>query len=111
MSRSMQWEVTVTKAHTADVFQLWRRSYVFVRVPSARAEKELCRQCLGKGKDRVQDNEPLSGSEWAQAESEHRPYPDVRSEKQRIHGANPPGHSREGRVPLRTCAATRRPTN
>ena len=34
-------------------------------------------------------------------ESEHRPYPDVRSEKQRIHGASFRGHSREGEVPVR----------
>jgi DNA modification methylase len=59
-----------------------------VRVPSERAAKHLCRECFGKGKDRrPRELNELTGREWAQASKSVTEYPDVRSEKQREHGA------------------------
>ena len=59
-----------------------------VRIPSARADKGLCRGCFGKGADRrPRELNELSGSEWAQASKSVTEYPDVRSKKQREHGA------------------------
>lgn len=62
-----------------------------VRVPSSRAEKELCRDCFGKREDRrPHELNELTGSEWARASKSVVEYPDVRSEKQREHGASFP---------------------
>ena len=59
-----------------------------VRVPSARADRGLCRECFGKGEDRrPRELNELSGREWAQASKSVSEYPDTRSEKQREHGA------------------------
>jgi DNA modification methylase len=48
----------------------------------------LCSPCYGKRKDRrPRELNDLNGSEWAQASRSVEEYPDVRSEKQRFHGA------------------------
>lgn len=53
-----------------------------------RLEARLCSPCFGKGKDRrPRDLNDLTGKEWAQASRSVEEYPDVRSEKQKLHGA------------------------
>ena len=55
---------------------------------TARAAAGLCRECHGKRVDRrPHDLNDLSGREWAQASRSVEQYPDVRSQKQRAHGA------------------------
>ncbi len=58
------------------------------KVPSKRADLQLCRTCFGRGEDRrPRELNELEGREWAQASRSVEQYPDVRSEKQRDHGA------------------------
>lgn len=58
---------------------------------TARAGATLCRDCFGKGVDRrPHDLNDLTGSEWARASRSVEQYPDIRSEKQRAHGASFP---------------------
>lgn len=53
-----------------------------------RATEFVCRECFGRGKDkRPRELNDLSGAEWAKASLSVEAYPDVRSEKQREHGA------------------------
>lgn len=53
-----------------------------------RLEFEICRKCFGKKKDRrPRELNDLSGAEWAKLSLSVQEYPDVRSEKQRLHGA------------------------
>lgn len=62
-----------------------------VKVPSKRAELCLCRECFGRGEDRrPRELNELEGREWAQASRSVEQYPDVRSDKQREHGASFP---------------------
>jgi DNA modification methylase len=62
-----------------------------IKLPSQRAEEQLCRECFGKGEDRrPRELNELEGREWAQASRSVEQYPDVRSEKQREHGASFP---------------------
>ena len=57
-------------------------------VGTLRAEGRLCRQCFGKGEDRrPHELNALSGRQWAHASKSVQEYPDVRSDKQRSHGA------------------------
>lgn len=79
-------DVTVTRRATIQCAKCGQSADV--RVPSARAKKGLCRDCFGKGEDRrPRELNELSGSEWAQASKSVAEYPDVRSDKQREHGA------------------------
>lgn len=56
-----------------------------------RVEAELCRDCFGTRQfTRQRQLNDLSGSEWAQASRSVEQYPDIRSEKQRTHGASFP---------------------
>jgi DNA modification methylase len=51
----------------------------------------LCRACFGKGRDRrPRELNDLTGKEWASASRSVEQYPDIRSEKQREHGASFP---------------------
>jgi DNA modification methylase len=53
-----------------------------------RLEKQLCRTCYGKGKDRRKKQlNHLSGKEWASFSISVEEYPDTRSRKQKLHGA------------------------
>ncbi len=53
-----------------------------------RAERELCRRCFGKGKDRrPKELNHLTGKEWARASKSVETYPDTRTGVQRRHGA------------------------
>lgn len=57
-------------------------------VDTGRLSQELCRSCYGRGVDRrPRELNDLSGKEWAAASRSVEPYPDVRSDKQRLHGA------------------------
>ena len=57
-------------------------------VGTQRASRLLCKQCFGRGEDhRPRELNELSGAEWAGMSRSVEEYPDVRSEKQRIHGA------------------------
>lgn len=56
-----------------------------------REERELCRDCFGKGPDRrPRELNELTGKEWAQKSRSVEQYPDIRSDKQRLHGASFP---------------------
>lgn len=56
-----------------------------------RVEAELCRDCFGTRRfERRRQLNDFSGSEWAQASRSVETYADVRSEKQRLHGASFP---------------------
>ncbi|SDN51124.1 DNA methylase [Fictibacillus solisalsi] len=56
-----------------------------------REKKMLCKDCFGKRKDKRKNQlNGLTGSEWAKKSISVKEYPDVRSEKQRIHGASFP---------------------
>jgi DNA modification methylase len=62
-----------------------------VRIPSERAKQRLCRECFGKRRDhRPKELNDLTGRQWAQASRSVEQYRDVRSEKQRFHGASFP---------------------
>lgn len=53
-----------------------------------RFEQELCSNCFGKNKDlRPKELNDLSGAEWAKFSLSVQEYPDIRSKKQRQHGA------------------------
>ncbi len=53
-----------------------------------RAGARTCRDCFGKGVDRRRrELNDLTGRQWAQASRSVEAYPDIRSEKQRQHGA------------------------
>ncbi|HIH37050.1 MAG TPA: site-specific DNA-methyltransferase [Methanocellales archaeon] len=53
-----------------------------------RVEQKLCRDCFGTKIDRrPKELNDLSGAEWARYSLSVQEYPDVRSEKQRQHGA------------------------
>lgn len=55
---------------------------------TARFDQQLCRACYGKRADkRPRDLNDLSGKEWAQLSRSVEQYPDIRSDKQREHGA------------------------
>jgi DNA modification methylase len=55
---------------------------------TARNARSLCRNCFGKGEDRrPRELNELTGKEWAQASRSVQEYPDVRSAKQKLHGA------------------------
>ena len=55
---------------------------------TSRAELKLCRPCFGKGADRrPHELNALTGREWAHASKSVQGYPDIRSDKQRSHGA------------------------
>jgi DNA modification methylase len=57
-------------------------------VGTQRASRLLCKQCFGRGEDhRPRELNELTGAEWAAMSRSVEEYPDVRSEKQRIHGA------------------------
>lgn len=65
--------------------------------------EELCRQCYGKGEDRrPKELNHLSGSEWAKASRSVEEYPDVRSDKQRAHGASFPQSLAEQQIKIYT---------
>lgn len=56
-----------------------------------RVDAELCRECFGTRRfKRQRVLNDLSGSEWAQASRSVVEYPDIRSDKQRRHGASFP---------------------
>lgn len=56
-----------------------------------RAEFKLCRDCFGKKKDRRKNQlNDLSGKQWTKFSKSVEKYPDIRSEKQRKHGASFP---------------------
>lgn len=56
-----------------------------------RASSQVCRTCFGKGKDRrPRELNEMSGKEWAAASRSVEQYPDIRSPKQRLHGASFP---------------------
>jgi DNA modification methylase len=79
-------DVTVTRRASIKCAKCGERTDV--RVPSARATQLLCRDCFGKGVDRrPRELNELTGAEWAQASKSVAEYPDVRSTKQREHGA------------------------
>lgn len=68
-----------------------------------RFSERLCRNCYGKGKDRrPKELNHLSGSEWAKASRSVEEYPDVRSEKQRLHGASFPQSLAEQQIKIYT---------
>ena len=53
-----------------------------------RCTLKLCSDCFGKRQDlRPKELNDLSGSQWAQFSLSVQQYPDVRSQKQRLHGA------------------------
>lgn len=53
-----------------------------------RYKAQLCRKCFGKKKDlRPKELNDLSGAEWAKFSLSIQEYPDIRSQKQREHGA------------------------
>jgi DNA modification methylase len=55
---------------------------------TSRVEQMLCRECFGKREDRrPRELNALTGKEWAHASKSVQEYPDVRSDKQRAHGA------------------------
>jgi len=56
-----------------------------------RDKVELCRTCFGKGPDRrPRELNELTGKEWAQRSRSVEQYPDIRTDKQRLHGASFP---------------------
>lgn len=56
-----------------------------------RGEKQLCRVCFGKGKDRrPRELNDLDGKAWAAYSKSVEKFPDIRSDKQRVHGASYP---------------------
>ena len=66
-----------------------------------RLTAELCSPCFGKSKDRrPRELNDLSGKEWALASRSVEEYPDVRSEKQRMHGAAFPRSLAEQQVSI-----------
>jgi DNA modification methylase len=68
-----------------------------------RLEARLCSPCFGKGKDRRRrELNDLTGREWAQASRSVEEYPDVRSEKQRLHGASFPQALAEQQIAIYT---------
>lgn len=57
-------------------------------VNTKRFERQLCSDCFGKKEDRrPKELNDLSGAEWAKFSLSVQEYPDVRTEKQREHGA------------------------
>lgn len=57
-------------------------------IGTKREEKQLCKECFGKKTDsRVNVLNELTGSEWAKNSKSVETYPDIRSEKQKQHGA------------------------
>lgn len=53
-----------------------------------RFEQKICKKCFGKKKDlRPKELNDLTGAEWAKYSLSVQQYPDVRSQKQRDHGA------------------------
>lgn len=63
----------------------------------------LCSPCFGKGQDkRPRELNELAGREWAQASRSVEVYPDVRSEKQRFHGAAFPQSLAEQQISIYT---------
>ena len=55
---------------------------------TVRVSSKLCRKCFGKRKDRRhRELNDLTGAEWAKLSLSVQQYPDVRSKKQRLHGA------------------------
>ncbi len=68
-----------------------------------RLDARLCSPCFGKGKDRrPRELNELSGSEWARASRSVEEYPDVRSKKQRAHGAAFPQSLAEQQITIYT---------
>lgn len=56
-----------------------------------RASAERCSPCFGKAPDRrPRELNDLTGKEWARKSRSIEPYPDTRSDKQRVHGASFP---------------------
>ena len=57
-------------------------------VGTSRSAQRLCRVCFGKREDkRPRELNELSGKEWAQSSRSVQEFPDVRSAKQKAHGA------------------------
>lgn len=57
-------------------------------IGTQRSSQFVCRKCYGRGKDkRPRELNNLTGAEWARASRSIEAYPDVRSLKQRQHGA------------------------
>ncbi len=64
-----------------------------------RMGERLCRDCFGKREDRrPRDLNDLTGGEWARASRSVEKYPDIRSPKQRLHGASFPASLAERQV-------------
>lgn len=62
-----------------------------------------CRGCFGKRSDRrPRDLNDLSGAEWARSSRSVEHYPDVRSDKQRFHGASFPQSLAEEQIRIYT---------
>ena len=74
---------------------------------TSRDTARLCRACFGKGEDRrPHELNDLTGKEWAQASRSVQAYPDVRSEKQRRHGAAFPMSLARQQISVYTRPAT-----
>jgi DNA modification methylase len=72
-------------------------------VKTKRLEAQLCSPCFGKREDRrPRELNNLSGSEWARASRSVEEYPDVRSGKQRAHGASFPQSLAEQQIAIYT---------
>ncbi|MEA2414590.1 MAG: hypothetical protein QOI58_1247 [Thermoanaerobaculia bacterium] len=68
-----------------------------------RHNRKLCRACFGKRSDkRPRELNELSGAEWARASKSVEVYPDVRSAKQRLHGASFPQSLAEEHIKIFT---------
>lgn len=68
-----------------------------------RLELALCRACFGKREDRrPRELNDLTGREWALASRSVEAYPDVRSEKQRDHGASFPASLAKQQIEIYT---------